>query len=98
MVSIYDEFFTFLSLLNVFFPFKLYDLCLLFLENVMPTERADIRSRFNSVLYQLLLDPSERVCFEAILCILGKHDSAERCLLNLTFIFQFHPFFHITRL
>ncbi|CAB4286457.1 unnamed protein product [Prunus armeniaca] len=41
-------------------------------------ERADIRSQFNSVLYQLLLDPSERVCFEAILCILGKHDSAER--------------------
>ncbi|PQQ12555.1 uncharacterized protein Pyn_00859 [Prunus yedoensis var. nudiflora] len=41
-------------------------------------ERADIRSQFNSVLYQLLLDPSERVCFEAILCILGKHDTAER--------------------
>ncbi|PQM40645.1 uncharacterized protein Pyn_20243 [Prunus yedoensis var. nudiflora] len=41
-------------------------------------ERADIRSQFNSVLHQLLLDPSERVCFEAILCILGKHDSAER--------------------
>ncbi|ONH94966.1 hypothetical protein PRUPE_7G042600 [Prunus persica] len=35
-------------------------------------ERADIRSRFNSVLYQLLLDPSERVCFEAILCIWGN--------------------------
>ncbi|KAM1392504.1 hypothetical protein ACFX2I_020074 [Malus domestica] len=41
-------------------------------------ERPDIKSQFNSVLYQLLLDPSERVCFEAILCILGKHDSAER--------------------
>ncbi|XP_068317903.1 uncharacterized protein [Pyrus communis] len=40
-------------------------------------ERPDIRSQFNSVLYQLLLDPSERVCFEAILCILGKHDNAE---------------------
>ncbi|KAB2620433.1 hypothetical protein D8674_039376 [Pyrus ussuriensis x Pyrus communis] len=41
-------------------------------------ERPDIKSQFNSVLYQLLLDPSERVCFEAILCILGKHDSGER--------------------
>ncbi|CAJ2676383.1 unnamed protein product [Trifolium pratense] len=41
-------------------------------------ERPDIRSQFNSVLYQLLLDPSERVCFEAILCVLGKYDSAER--------------------
>ncbi|GAU11819.1 hypothetical protein TSUD_75700 [Trifolium subterraneum] len=41
-------------------------------------ERPDIKSQFNSVLYQLLLDPSERVCFEAILCVLGKYDSAER--------------------
>lgn len=41
-------------------------------------ERQDIRSQFNSVLYQLLLDPSERVCFEAILCILGKFDNTER--------------------
>ncbi|PON88480.1 ATPase, V1 complex, subunit H [Trema orientale] len=41
-------------------------------------ERPDIKSQFNSVLYQLLLDPSERVCFEAILCVLGKHDNAER--------------------
>ncbi|RVX21273.1 hypothetical protein CK203_001997 [Vitis vinifera] len=41
-------------------------------------ERPDIRSQFNSVLYQLLLDPSERVCFEAILCVLGKFDNAER--------------------
>ncbi|XP_050374207.1 uncharacterized protein LOC126791775 isoform X2 [Argentina anserina] len=41
-------------------------------------ERPDIRSQFNSVLYQLLLDPSERVCFEAILCILGKQDNTER--------------------
>ncbi|KAM6548492.1 hypothetical protein CsatB_020168 [Cannabis sativa] len=39
-------------------------------------ERPDIKSQFNSVLYQLLLDPSERVCFEAILCVLGKHDNA----------------------
>ncbi|KAE9614044.1 putative SH3 domain-containing protein [Lupinus albus] len=41
-------------------------------------ERPDIRSQFNSVLYQLLLDPSERVCFEAILCVLGKYDNNER--------------------
>ncbi|CAN1293518.1 TSET complex member tstB [Linum perenne] len=41
-------------------------------------ERPDIKSQFNSVLYQLLLDPSERVCFEAVLCILGKYDNAER--------------------
>uniref|UniRef100_A0A5B6YHF8 SH3 domain-containing protein n=1 Tax=Davidia involucrata TaxID=16924 RepID=A0A5B6YHF8_DAVIN len=41
-------------------------------------ERPDIKSQFNSVLYQLLLDPSERVCFEAILCVLGKFDNAER--------------------
>ncbi|KAL5540138.1 hypothetical protein UlMin_042362 [Ulmus minor] len=41
-------------------------------------ERPDIKSQFNSVLYQLLLDPSERVCFEAILCVLGKHDNTER--------------------
>ncbi|KAF7820454.1 TSET complex member tstB [Senna tora] len=46
-------------------------------------ERPDIRSQFNSVLYQLLLDPSERVCFEAILCVLGKYDNAESgfCLI-----------------
>ncbi|GMJ13209.1 TPLATE-associated SH3 domain containing protein [Hibiscus trionum] len=41
-------------------------------------ERPGIKSQFNSVLYQLLLDPSERVCFEAILCVLGKHDNTER--------------------
>ncbi|KAH0906221.1 hypothetical protein HID58_038048 [Brassica napus] len=41
-------------------------------------ERPDIRSHFNSILYQLLLDPSERVCYEAILCILGKYDNTER--------------------
>lgn len=41
-------------------------------------ERPDTKSQFNSILYQLLLDPSERVCFEAILCVLGKADSAER--------------------
>ncbi|KAF3508035.1 hypothetical protein F2Q69_00001348 [Brassica cretica] len=41
-------------------------------------ERPDIRAQFNSILYQLLLDPSERVCYEAILCILGKYDNTER--------------------
>ncbi|KAL9230418.1 hypothetical protein vseg_005771 [Gypsophila vaccaria] len=41
-------------------------------------ERPDIKSQFNSLLYQLLLDPSERVCFEAILCVLGKFDNSER--------------------
>ncbi|XP_051149190.1 uncharacterized protein LOC127263926 [Andrographis paniculata] len=41
-------------------------------------ERPDIKSHFNSILYQLLLDPSERVCFEAILCVLGKFDNSER--------------------
>ncbi|OVA12087.1 Src homology-3 domain [Macleaya cordata] len=40
-------------------------------------ERPDIKSQFTSVLYQLLLDPSERVCFEAILCVLGKFDNTE---------------------
>ncbi|KAI3447278.1 hypothetical protein Pfo_003943 [Paulownia fortunei] len=41
-------------------------------------ERPDVKSQFNSVLYQLLLDPSERVCFEAILCVLGRFDNLER--------------------
>ncbi|XP_043716144.1 uncharacterized protein LOC122664410 [Telopea speciosissima] len=41
-------------------------------------ERPDIKSQFTSVLYQLLLDGSERVCFEAVLCILGKFDNTER--------------------
>ncbi|XP_073289882.1 uncharacterized protein [Primulina huaijiensis] len=41
-------------------------------------DRPDVRSQFNSLLYQLLLDPSERVCFEAILCVLGKSDNSER--------------------
>lgn len=43
-------------------------------------ERPDIKSQFNSVLYQLLLDPSERVCFEAILCVLGRSDNTDRYL------------------
>ncbi|KAL9227135.1 hypothetical protein vseg_002867 [Gypsophila vaccaria] len=41
-------------------------------------ERPDLKTQFNSLLYQLLLDPSERVCFEAILCVLGKFDNSER--------------------
>nr|KAJ0226210.1 hypothetical protein LSAT_V11C100003760 [Lactuca sativa] len=41
-------------------------------------ERTDIKSQFTSLLYQLLLDPSDRVCFEAILCVLGKSESADR--------------------
>ncbi|KAI5065823.1 hypothetical protein GOP47_0018447 [Adiantum capillus-veneris] len=41
-------------------------------------ERPDIRSQYQTILYQLLLDPSERVCFEAIMCILGKFDNNER--------------------
>lgn len=45
---------------------------------VASTERPDVKSQFSSVLYQLLLDPSERVCFEAILCVLGKFDHTER--------------------
>lgn len=46
-------------------------------------ERPDIKSQFTSVLYQLLLDPSDRVCFEAILCVLGKFDNTERCFSYL---------------
>ncbi|ONK62002.1 uncharacterized protein A4U43_C08F35790 [Asparagus officinalis] len=41
-------------------------------------ERPDIKSQFTSILYQLLLDPSDRVCFEAIMCVLGKSDTTER--------------------
>ncbi|KAJ4814626.1 SH3 domain-containing protein [Rhynchospora pubera] len=41
-------------------------------------ERPDIKAEFTNLLYQLLLDPSDRVCFEAILCVLGKVDSSER--------------------
>lgn len=71
------------------FRFKLYDLYPLFLEHATSAERPGIRSQFNSVLYQLLLDPSERVCFEAILCILGKHDSAERCACYVLILYPF---------
>lgn len=48
------------------------------LKNLFVSERPDIKSQFTSILYQLLLDPSDRVCFEAIMCVLGKSDTAER--------------------
>lgn len=41
-------------------------------------ERPDLKTQYQTILYQLLLDPSERVCFEAIMCILGKFDNNER--------------------
>ncbi|KAL8488232.1 hypothetical protein ACS0TY_024496 [Phlomoides rotata] len=41
-------------------------------------DRPDVKSQFNYILYQLLLDPSERVCYEAILCVLGKSDNSDR--------------------
>lgn len=40
-------------------------------------ERPEVRTQFTTILYQLLLDPSERVCFEAVSCILGKFDASE---------------------
>lgn len=55
------------------------------------TDRPDIRSQFSSVLYQLLLDPSERVCFEAILCVLGKFDNTERYII-VPHVCIFHSF------
>ncbi|XP_078427619.1 SH3 domain-containing protein isoform X2 [Wolffia australiana] len=41
-------------------------------------ERPDIKAQFMALLYQLLLDPSDRVCFEAVFCVLGKFDNTER--------------------
>lgn len=43
-------------------------------------ERPEVKAQFTTILYQLLLDPSERVCFEAISCVLGKFDASERCV------------------
>ncbi|RLN19868.1 uncharacterized protein C2845_PM02G30700 [Panicum miliaceum] len=40
-------------------------------------QRPDIKSQYSFLLYQLLLDPSDRVCFEAINCVLGKVDNTE---------------------
>lgn len=45
-------------------------------------ERPEVKGQFTTILYQLLLDPSERVCFEAISCVLGKFDASERYVLN----------------
>nr|KAJ0193177.1 hypothetical protein LSAT_V11C800417170 [Lactuca sativa] len=42
-------------------------------------ERADIKSQFNDLLYQLIIDRSATVCFEAIACALGKSDNADSC-------------------
>ncbi|XP_026662997.1 uncharacterized protein LOC103713729 isoform X2 [Phoenix dactylifera] len=47
-------------------------------KHAQPGERPDITSQYSSLLYQLLLDPSDRVCFEAILCVLGKFNNTER--------------------
>jgi hypothetical protein len=47
---------------------------------IVYAERSDIKSQYSYLLYQLLLDPSDRVCFEAIHCVLGKVDNTERCL------------------
>lgn len=49
-----------------------------FLSYTIYAERPDIKSQYSSLLYQLLLDPSDRVCFEAINCVLGKVDNTER--------------------
>ncbi|XP_020250427.1 uncharacterized protein LOC109827820 [Asparagus officinalis] len=38
----------------------------------------EVKSQFTSILYQLLLDPCDRVCFEAIMCVLGKSEGTER--------------------
>ncbi|KAI3782318.1 hypothetical protein L2E82_12360 [Cichorium intybus] len=41
-------------------------------------EWPDIKSQFNELLYQLIIDPCATVCFEAINCALGKSDNADR--------------------
>ena len=51
---------------------------MIYLYILFVSERPDIKSQFTSILYQLLLDPSDRVCFEAIMCVLGKSDATER--------------------
>ncbi|CAK9198631.1 unnamed protein product [Sphagnum troendelagicum] len=52
-------------------------LCYLLSRAHVLDERPEVKSQFTTILYQLLLDPSERVCFEAITCILGKFDTSE---------------------
>lgn len=64
-------------------PFLLLSKCLnlfVVLIYIIFSERPDIKSQYSSLLYQLLLDPSDRVCFEAIQCVLGKVDNSERYL------------------
>ncbi|KAL4571181.1 hypothetical protein LXL04_017933 [Taraxacum kok-saghyz] len=41
-------------------------------------ERPEVKSQFNDLLYQLIIDNSATVCFEAISCALGKSDNADR--------------------
>lgn len=63
-------------------PFKLICMHLSFdvwcLKSYLNAEMPDSKSQFTHLLYQLLLDPSERVCFEALLCLLGKFDNTDR--------------------
>ncbi|CAA0842172.1 SH3 domain-containing protein [Striga hermonthica] len=40
-------------------------------------ERPDIKSQFDPLICQLLLDPSGRVCLEAILCVVGIFENLE---------------------
>lgn len=51
-------------------------------ENYMHSEVPELKSQFTSILYQLILDPCDRVCFEAIMCVLGKSDGTERYFLS----------------
>eukprot|EP00252_Welwitschia_mirabilis_P024672 TRINITY_DN7388_c0_g1_i1.p1 TRINITY_DN7388_c0_g1~~TRINITY_DN7388_c0_g1_i1.p1 ORF type:complete len:782 (+),score=190.52 TRINITY_DN7388_c0_g1_i1:145-2490(+) len=67
-----------LHLHDVFARVYLAKLCYMLTRARVLDERPDIKSQFTTILYQLLLDPSERVCFEAIMCILGKFDNTER--------------------
>ena len=83
MVNLFEILF---ALLGLVFPW-IYDV-IGFLKS--GAERPDITSQFTSILYQLLLDPSERVCFEAILCVLGRTDTTERCVFSpIYFSFSF---------
>ena len=60
-----------------------------FVTNAVYAERPDIKSQFNSLLYQLLVDPSERVCFQAIQCVLGKFDNSEGYISSATSLHLF---------
>jgi hypothetical protein len=54
-------------------------------------ERPEVKSQFTTILYQLLLDPSERVCFEAISCVLGKFDASERYIWIIACPYSLFP-------